>query len=549
MANSPNLNAAALALNRFGLGARADDTPPADPKGWLLAQFEQYQPRPTAWASQPDSLALSAELVQLRMRINQPAKRDAGEGPPVAGHAGNFADNRAATEAIDNANRRAANAGGSNAGYRAPTNQATNQAMAPAASQSAAQTTRAQTAKEAERKALRVEILDLYRSSVNARVASALTTPTPFVERLVHFWANHFAVSTEKPGVAVLAGSFEAEAIRPHVLGRFEDMLVAVERHPAMQLFLDQTRSVGPDSTAALRAAQRNPENRRGLNENLAREVMELHTLGVRSGYSQDDVTEFARALTGWSLAGNPPKAGANIAGNIDAGRRVLAQIAEPGSFVFRPALHEPGTRTIMGRRYDEPGEQQALAILHDLANSPATAKHIGMKLARHFVADNPPPGVSERLADAFERSGGDLPSVYHALIAMPEAWAPQAVKFKTPWEWAISSMRGLGWQNLGNQQSAPIFTQLGQPVWRPGSPAGYDDIAASWAAPDALVRRVEVAQRFAARVGDRLDARALGQTLLAGSLSEPTATAVSRAESASTAIALLLVSPDFQRR
>jgi uncharacterized protein (DUF1800 family) len=501
MANSPNLNAAAIALNRFGLGARADDTPPADPKGWLLAQFEQYQPRPVAWANQPDSIALSTELVQQRMQIEQRTKQTAGEGthasPTVPGGANNAA----------------------------PASQ-----------------TDAQAARQSERKAFRVEVLDMYRASVNARVASALTTSTPFIERLVHFWANHFAVSTEKPGVAALAGSFEAEAIRPHVLGRFEDMLVAVERHPAMQLFLDQTCSVGPDSMAALRAAQRNPDNKRGLNENLAREIMELHTLGVRSGYDQDDVTEFARALTGWSLVGKPGSGG-------NANGRGLAQSGEPGSFVFRPALHEPGPRTIMGRRYDEAGEQQALAILHDLAHAPATAQHIGTKLARHFVADNPPAGVSERLADAFARSGGDLPSVYRALIDTPQAWSPEAVKFKTPWEWTISSMRGLGWHDLGNLQSAPILTQLGQPVWRPGSPAGYDDIAASWAAPDALVRRVEVAQRFAARVGDRLDARSLGQTLTAGSLSEPTATAVSRAESASTAIALLLVSPDFQRR
>jgi uncharacterized protein (DUF1800 family) len=312
-----------------------------------------------------------------------------------------------------------------------------------------------------------------------------------------------------------------------------------------MQVFLDQTRSVGPDSMAALRAAQRNPERKRGLNENLAHEIMELHTLGVRSGYSQDDVTEFARALTGWSLAANPGNAG-NLA---SPNRRGIEQNAAPGSFVFRAALHEPGSRTIMGRSYDEPGEAQALTILHDLARAPATAQHIGVKLARHFVADNPPPGVSERLANAFERSGGDLPTVYRALLDTPQAWSPTAVKFKTPWEWTISSMRGLGWQDLGNLQSAPILTQLGQPVWRPGSPAGYDDIAASWAAPDALVRRVEMAQRFAARVGDRLDARSLGQTLLAGSLGEPTATAVARAESASTAIALLLVSPDFQRR
>ncbi|ASL48428.1 hypothetical protein bAD24_III13585 [Burkholderia sp. AD24] len=530
MANSPNLNAAAIALNRFGLGARADDTPPADPKGWLLAQLEQYQPRPDAWASQPNSVALSTELLQQRMELNQQNRQNAGA---------DAAADQTVNQPANQANARLAPHPGVQADARQNAQTAT-QTDAQNPPQDAAQT-----AKQAERKAIRGEIVDLYRSSVNARVASALTTQTPFVERLVHFWANHFAVSTEKPGVAALAGSFEAEAIRPHVLGRFEDMLVAVERHPAMQLFLDQTRSVGPDSMAALRAEQRNPERKRGLNENLAREIMELHTLGVRSGYSQDDVTEFARALTGWSLAAGSGK-GAG-AGNA---RRFGAQPdGAPGTFVFRAALHEPGSRTIMGRRYDQPGEEQALAILHDLGAAPATAQHIGGKLARHFVADNPPPGVSERLASAFERSGGDLPTVYRALIDSHEAWSPTAVKFKTPWEWTISSMRGLGWQDLGKLQTAPILTQLGQPVWRPGSPAGYDDIAASWAAPDALVRRVEMAQRFASRVGDRLDARSLGQTLTAGSLSEPTATAVSRAESASTAIALLLVSPDFQRR
>ena len=517
MTTSPNTNAAAIALNRFGLGARADDSPPADPKGWLLAQFEQYQPRPAAWASQPDSVALSTELAQQRMQLNQLNRQNQQSQQ-------NVSEGAAANQA--------------NAQANTPTS---GQANTQSTGQSTAETPE-QTAKQAERKALRGEILDIYRSSVNARVASALTTQTPFVERLVHFWANHFAVSTEKPAVAALAGSFEAEAIRPHVLGRFEDMLVAVERHPAMQLFLDQTRSVGPDSMAAMRAAERNPNVKRGLNENLAREIMELHTLGVRSGYSQDDVTEFARALTGWSLAGNPGNPG-NPRG------QGLQTNAAPGTFVFRVALHEPGSRTIMGRRYDQPGEGQTLAVLHDLSSAPATATHIATKLARHFVADNPPPDVSERLANAFARSGGDLPTVYRTLLDMPQAWSPAAVKFKTPWEWTISSMRGLGWQDIGNMQAAPILTQLGQPVWRPGSPAGYDDIAASWAAPDALVRRVEVAQRFASRVGDRLDARSLGQTLLAGSLSAPTATAVSRADSASTAIALLLVSPDFQRR
>jgi len=485
MAIPSNSNAAAIALNRFGLGARPDDTPPREPKAWLLGQVELYQARPAAWANQPSAATLASELAEMRQQKQQSAQT--AQSQP---------------------------------GQQGPQDQQ-NPASDP-------------NAKQAANKAMRQEVLDLYRASVNARVNSALTTPAPFIERLVHFWANHFAVSSEKPAVAAMAGAFEAEAIRPHVLGRFEDMLVAVERHPAMHVFLDQTRSVGPDSTAAMRAAQRNPDHKRGLNENLAREIMELHTLGVRSGYTQDDVTEFARALTGWSVAG--------VQGPQPPG-------ATPGDYVFRPALHEPGSRVILGRRYDQPGEYQALAILRDLAASPATAQHIGDKLAHHFVADNPPAGVSSRLAEAFQRSGGDLPTVYRALLDTPEAWAPVAVKFKTPWEWAISSLRGVGWQDTGNFQAAPLLTQLGQPVWRPGSPAGYDDIAASWAAPDALVRRVEAAQRLAARVGDQLDARALGQTLMAGSLSASTEQAVARAESATTAIALLLVSPDFQRR
>jgi len=202
-----------------------------------------------------------------------------------------------------------------------------------------------------------------------------------------------------------------------------------------------------------------------------------------------------------------------------------------------------------MGRTYDQPGEAQARAILSDLARSPATGRHVAFQLARHFVADNPPPALTDRLARAFETSGGDLPTVYRALVDAPDAWSPVNRKFKTPWEWAVSSLRGLGWRDAGDLKAAPLLAQLGQPVWRPGSPAGYDDLAASWAAPDALVRRVEIAQRLAARTGDRLDPRTLGNTLLAGSLSEPTATALSRAESATTSLALLLVSPDFQRR
>ncbi|WLE61121.1 DUF1800 domain-containing protein [Burkholderia plantarii] len=490
----PNPHAAAIALNRFGLGARPDEPAPADPAGWLLDQFSRYEPRPAAWADAPGTVALATRFGDERGRL----RAGAAALPPAS----------------------------------TPASTPPTATLAAAASGPAAAS--AQAIRQTVNQTIRRESVEVYRDAVDARVESALVTPAPFVERLVHFWANHFAVSVDKGQVAGLAGAFEMEAIRPHVLGRFEDLLVAAERHPAMQLFLDQTRSVGPDSRAALRADARDPARRRGLNENLAREIMELHTLGARSGYTQADVTEFARALTGWSVAGPRGPQPGN---------------APSGAFVFRPALHEPGTRTVLGRRYDQAGEAQALAILQDLVRAPATARHLAFQLGRHFVADDPPAALTERLARAFEQSGGDLPAVYRALVGSPEAWAPSATKFKTPWDWAVSSLRGLGWTTLGNLRAAPLLTQLGQPVWRPGSPAGYDDVAASWAAPDALVRRVEIAQRLAARTGERADPRTLGTALFAGTLSESTATAVSRAESTTTALALLLVSPDFQRR
>lgn len=483
MDSLPTASADAIAMNRFGLGARPDEAPPADPQRWLLDQFARYEPLPGAWRDQPGAIALTTRFGEERLQ----------------GMSGNTP-----AGATDNA--------------------------ASGASPAAA----GQAARQAVNRAIRREGVEVYRGAVNARLTSALQTDTPFVERLVHFWSNHFAVSVDKPALAGLAGSFEMEAIRPHVLGKFDDLLVAVEQHAAMQVFLDQVRSVGPDSRAALRADERDPAHKRGLNENLAREIMELHTLGVRTGYTQADVTEFARALTGWSVAGvRGPQPGN----------------AAPGAFVFRPALHEPGTRTVMSRQYDQDNERQALAILRDLAHAPATSRHIAFQLARHFVADNPPPALTDHLAQTFEQSGGDLPTVYRALVESPQAWASAHAKFKTPWDWTVSSMRALGWRDRGDLNAAPLLTQLGQPVWRPGSPAGYDDIAASWAAPDALVRRVEVAQRLAALVGDRLDPRTLGRSVLPGTLGAPTATAVEHAESAQTAVALLLVSPDFLRR
>ncbi|PZU07211.1 DUF1800 domain-containing protein [Sphingomonas sp.] len=472
------ISPASIALNRFGLGARPDDVPPADPKRWLLRQFDRYEPRPAAFSALPDAATLATDY---------------------------FADLAQVAQA-----RKAAKAADADPKKDMATQDA--------------------------RKDANARIRDAYRTAADARMASALASDTPFVERLVHFWANHFAISADKPQVTAFAGAFEADAIRPHVLGRFEDMLIAVERHPAMLLYLDQARSVGPDSRVALRVAQTRPDKRPGLNENLAREIMELHTLGVRTGYAQADVTEFARALTGWSLAG----AGGTGGGVNDP---------DPGGFLFRPNIHEPGTRTILGNAYADEGEGQARAVLHDLATSAATARHIATKLARHFVADDPPPALVERMTAAFRRSDGDLPNVYRVLIEAPEAWAAGATKFKSPWDWTISSLRGLGRRDIGQMDVASIQNQLGQPVWRPGSPAGYDDISASWASPDALMRRVELAQRLAAQAGERLDARALAPRLMPAALSTATAAAIAQADSGATALALLLVSPEFQRR
>jgi uncharacterized protein (DUF1800 family) len=315
------------------------------------------------------------------------------------------------------------------------------------------------------------------------------------------------------------------------VLGRFADMLQAVEGHPAMLSYLDNSQSIGPNSVNGI-------NREKGLNENLAREILELHTLGVRTGYSQADVTEFARALTGWTVGGIGRGPGVRMLGNAPA-----------GEFHFAGLLHEPGDRTIMGKRYGQPGEGQARAVLTDLAASPATAKHLATKLARHFAGDDPPSALVERLSSAYLANNGDLSALYRALLQSSEPWASQPVKFKNPWEWSVSALRALGTRDLPAQRAAGLLKQLGQPTWQPGSPAGWDDIAASWAAPEALVLRVEAAQRIAEQAESTLDARALAEKLFPGSLSDTTRTSIARAESPAEGLALLLVSPEFLRR
>ena len=365
-----------------------------------------------------------------------------------------------------------------------------------------------------------------------ARARLGANTDAAFRERWALFWANHFTVSATKLATATIVGPFEQEAIRPHVFGRFEDMLVASSTHPTMLLYLDQTRSVGPDSKAAAYLRRReikNGDDAGGLNENLAREIMELHTVGVDAGYSQADVTEFARAMTGFSV-GRP-------------------QDPNPHQFLFRDNAHEPGARTVMGRRYPQEGQAQALAVMRDLAASPHTARHVSTKLAAHFVSDAPPPALVARLEKTYLDSGGRLDEMARALVSAPEAWVPAPEKFKTPYEFAISTWRAVGAEPSGVDKLAPVLTGLGQKPFSAPSPKGWDDVAQTWCAPDALIKRLRFSEGFAAVAADRLDPNAFAQSALGARLTPSVAKAVARAETRREAMALLLMSPEFQRR
>jgi uncharacterized protein (DUF1800 family) len=371
-----------------------------------------------------------------------------------------------------------------------------------------------------------------------ARMQLACATDTGFRERWALFWFNHFTVSAVKQDTAVVVGAFEREAIRPLVFDRFESLLVASTQHPGMLLYLDQAQSVGPDSIVAARAGAAGSKPLKGLNENLAREIMELHTLGVGSGYTQTDVTEFARALTGWSIVGS------------NAQRQGVAANAEPGIFIFRPGFHEPGARIILGRTYAEDGLDQGRAVLNDLARHPATAHHIAVKLARHFVADDPPPALVARLERSFNDSGGRLDQLAATLIDSPEAWAPDQRKFKTPYEFMVSGYRAADVTPSELNKVAPVLTAMGQKPFSAPSPKGWAEEAGDWAAPDAIVKRMSWAEAFAQAatpvVGQPVE---LAQASLGARLSPAVATAISRAESRPEAFSILLMSPEFQRR
>jgi uncharacterized protein (DUF1800 family) len=455
-----NPQEAALALHRFGFGPRAGSIEEiaADPRGALIAEFD----RPAA---------------------GQIANPDL----PASGAA-----NRAVFEynAERNANQKRT---------RRDTAQAT---MEAAPNQPEAMPLPRQ----------------LFRNEARARIDAALNAEIGLVERLVWFWSNHFCVNQEK---TVMAGAYEREAIRPHVLGRFVDMLLAAEGHPAMLLYLDNAQSIGPNSIAGV--------NRdRGLNENLAREILELHTLGVRTIYTQDDVTNFAKVLTGWTIL--------PTATNPDHG----------GEFVYIKRAHEPGPQTVIGKDYDGTGTEQGRAVLADLARHPATAKHIATKLARHFIADDPAPALVERLTRRFLDTEGDLKEVTKVLVAAPEAWTLEQAKIKRPGEWIVATLRATGEAgDIGRILQAQNL--LGEPLWRPPAPKGFSDENAAWL--DGLAQRLDIANTFARREGLALEPAAVMEVALGPLASAETRRAVAGAESRPQAMTVLLMAPEFQRR
>src|SRR5262245_48628035 len=260
----------------------------------------------------------------------------------------------------------------------------------------------------------------LYLDDAKARIHAALGAEIGFAERLAWFWSNHFCVSADKAGVRPICGAYEREAIRPHVLGRFGDMLLAVEQHPAMLIYLDNARSIGPDSIAGVR-------QKRGLNENLAREILELHTLGVRTVYTQDDVTKFANVITGWTIV--PPR----------------QDPVRGGEFNFNGRMHEPGPQKVVNKTYPDTGLDQGRAVLADLARNPATAKHISEKLARHFIADQPPQALVELLSRRYRETDGNLKEMAKALVTSPDAWSAPRSKIKRPGEWILGALRATG--------------------------------------------------------------------------------------------------------
>jgi uncharacterized protein (DUF1800 family) len=407
-----------------------------------------------------------------------------------------------------------------------------------------------------QRQQARRRLVEIAAAESRAALTARVTTGRPFVERLVAFWSNHLCVSVgAKVLVAPLAGSYEREAIRPHVLGRFEDMVLASAKHPAMLVYLDNFQSIGPASRGAQAGrGQRRGQpgaQARGLNENYARELLELHTLGVDGGYTQQDVLELAKILTGWTVSGLA-RPGA-MQNRRPRGRRrpMSIQQGDDGSigFAFQELLHEPGSKTVLGARYGEAGVEEGERAIRAFARHPSTARFVATKLVTHFVADEPPARAVDRLATTFRETGGDLRAVAAALVDLQDAWDERHRKFRTPQDWLIAVLRAFNAVEV-SENVMLLLRQLRHPLWSPQSPKGFGDKTQDWADPDSLLNRAELSRTVARRLrAQRIDPRTLLDVVdvppsdpLNGFLTDNTIPADER-------VALALAGPAFQWR
>jgi uncharacterized protein (DUF1800 family) len=408
---------------------------------------------------------------------------------------------------------------------------------------------------EQQRRDARRRVVEMGASEVHNTLSVRATTDRPFVERLVAFWSNHLCVSTgAKVLVAPLAGSYERDVIRPHVLGRFEDMVLASAKHPAMLFYLDNFQSVGPSSRGA-QAGQRGNGQRRGLNENYARELLELHTLGVNGGYTQQDVQELAKILTGWTVNGIGGQA-ARAMRSAQPRRRARGSAAparpQPDGrigFAFEELLHEPGSKTVLKTRYNEAGVEEGERVIRALCRHPSTAQFVATKLVTHFVSDEPPAAAVERVARAFRTSDGDLKVVARALVDDADAWRDDTLKFRTPQDWFVAVLRGFGAPEAS--PNAPVvLRQLRQPFWSPAAPKGFGDTIQEWADPDSLLNRGELARTISKQPGVRgLDPRSLADLVDVPAGNPLHALLADTSISGPERVALAIAGPAFQWR
>lgn len=502
-----------LALTRFGYGPRGDGDAEAaarDPRGFLAAELAEPDLALLSGAGLPTSEKAAqlffADQAQKKAERERLAKEMAQAKAPAPPANQKIATAQSAPQMI----------------ISPPDTQPAmaSPAMASSAAKSGAPTAAAP--KPAPQPPSPEQII--FRDEALARMRRAIEARAGIVERLVAFWSNHFCISVNKSGlVRAIAGAFEREAIRPYVLGRFADMVMAVESHPAMLDYLDNVQSIGPDSEAGLRS-------KRGLNENLGREIMELHTLGVGS-YHQADVTNLARILTGWTYVGPQARDGV------------------PGAFIFNAHAHEPGTEMLLGKAYVETGRAQGEAALADIVRKPQTARFIATKFARHFMADTPDPALVAQLANVFMATDGDLKALTLALINDPRAFTTPASKMRTPYEFLIAVNRAIGHVPDEPGQILGPLNAMGMPLWQPPGPNGFPDTSPAWASPEGMKLRLDYASNIADHMRDPPNPSEVLDALCGPAASPETRQTVARAASKRQGMALLFMSPEFQRR